>query len=308
MKRCLIFIVIFFVFLGVSTSIANAFTFNTEFFYSRDTDEQIIKRIGIGGSYDIDKKHLFSLLGGHLKYEDKIGAETFNFIKFNAQTSINNLIVFDGRFTIHESNSWSPFVFGGSIIYTPNNKVRLEIFGDREIVDSTSAIRQKYYINTYGASVDYAFTPSFTVVGSYSIQDISDGNDRNRAVVKLIYQPDAYEWLTIILANRYLDGEFKSPFYFSPDRLFESLLIAGVKKPLWNEKFLLTLRGGIGRQFVRFEDGSDTDKSAWLLEFNLRGWFSDHLGMEVFGDYVSNSDTFGAYERYSMRVALRYAF
>lgn len=302
------FIIIVFIFFSSGISFANTFTFNTEFYYSRDNDEQTVKMAGIGGTYNIDKKHLFSMLGGSLKFDDKIGAETFNFIKFHAQTPVNDLITFDGRFTIHESNSWSPFVFGGSIIYMPDKKLRLEIFGDREIVDSTSAIRQKYYINTYGASVDYAFTPSLTVVGAYSAQNISDGNDRNIGILKLIYQPDAYQWFTVTLANKYLDGEFRSPFYFSPDRLLESLLIARVRTPLWNEKFLLTLRGGIGKQFVRFQDGSDTDKSAWLLEFGLKGWFSDHFGIEALCDYVNNSDTFGAYKRYSMRAALKYAF
>jgi hypothetical protein len=306
MKRY--FIIITFVFLSWGTSFADTFMFETEFFYARDTDKQTVKRAGIGGTYGIDKKHMLSLLGGSLKYDDKIGAETFNFIKFHANTPVNDRVTFDGRFTIHESNSWSPFVFGGSVIYAPNDKLRLEIFGDREIVDSPPAIRQKYYINTYGASLDYALTHSFTVVGSYSMQNISDGNDRNIGILKLIYQPAAYKWFTVILANKYLDGEFRSPFYFSPDRLLESLLIARVRKPLWNEKFLLTLRGGIGKQFVRFQDGSDTDKSAWLIEFGLKGWFSDHFGMEALCDYVNNSDTFGAYERYSMRVALRYAF
>jgi len=177
-------------------------------------------------------------------------------------------------------DDWDPLLGSATVSARPNEYWYFELFGERELVDTVSAIREKTRVDTYGLSADYTLTPSLVLVAALLQQDFNDGNRRQGGSGRLIYYPEGISWLHLQLKGRLLDAEQPSDNYFSPERLQEYFLLVGVATPFANDDWVFRLLAGPGMQIVEPFDSARVEKEAYLAEVRLRGWFSDHVTLE----------------------------
>lgn len=130
----------------------------------------------------------------------------------------------------------------------------VEIFVNRDVVETRSALDQGLAFSFVGAGGDVGITPHWTVTGMVGHQSFNDGNDRRHFRSRLIYQPDLDLGLTMQLRYRYFDSSQSNVgnAYFNPDRYDEGMFAVGLRHRVRGWKTHLV--AGAGRQRVN-EDG-----------------------------------------------------
>lgn len=173
------------------------------------------------------------------------------------------------------------FTLDSSYRKTLRPEVAVELFANRNFIETATALNNGSYFNFAGASADFIVTPKITVVGLLGQQVFSDGNRRNHARTRLIYQPNTDLGLTLQARYRYFDSS-KSDVggaYFNPDRYDESMLAFGWRQRVG--KWRTNLTAGIGRQQINndphsttnlFEAGAEKQERGYAVR--VRGGFS----------------------------------
>lgn len=186
----------------------------------------------------------------------------------------------DGQlaFGLHQlaGDDWSPTLGYGSVVVKPLPALALDVGVDRELVDTVIAARRETTLDVLHAVVDWSITPEWVLVAGPLRQDFSDGNRREGGLLKVVWAPAAAEGFNAQLRLRRLDGEFRGIGYFSPDRFEEGLLQLQYGRAVAGGRLVLTGVAGAGGQRV---DGAGTD-AVFLAEVRLRGWLTDHFGLE----------------------------
>jgi len=191
-------------------------------------------------------------------------------------------------------DEWEVLLGAATVSARPNEDWYIELFAERELVDTVQAIRAHNRIDTYGISADYTLNPSLVLVATLLQQEFSDGNRSQGGSGRLVYYPHGISWLHLQLKGRLLDAEQTSATYFSPDRLQEYFLLFGITTPFANDDWIFGLLAGPGTQIIEPFDSAREEKDAYLGEINLRGWFSDHVTLESnlgCSSAVSSEDT-----------------
>lgn len=312
--RKIILISILLLFLSSSGQAAQ-YRLDGVFSFSDDTDHEKQFVYGLGSDVIFNRKNndRLSLLIGQRQFRNDhdeflLGKkeETFNFLTVSGGKRFDTLRL-DGKLSLYDSRHWSPILCTGFVAWDPSSRWHFEASAERDLVDSLAAVDRKLYVDSYGASLDFNITPAWTAVGAYAHQHITDGNDRDIEWLKIYYLPKKIDWLRLEAYGKHLTSEFTGFGYFSPTKLWESMVVAQVSRPFANDRFIWRLRGGIGLQFVNNETG----KIASLLEMKVKGWFSDHWGLDVTGGFTNQSSviTSGAdYSCYYGTVLLTYVF
>ncbi len=173
-------------------------------------------------------------------------------------------------------------------------QVAVELFATRDYIETATALDNGSYFNFAGASADFIVTPKITVIGLLGQQSFSDGNRRNHARTRLIYQPNLDLGLTLQARYRYFDSS-KSDVggaYFNPDRYDESMLAVGWRQRTGNWRTNLT--AGIGTQQIN----SDPHSSTQLLEAGAEKQERSYA-VRVRGGYSRSASFGGPDYRYS---------
>jgi hypothetical protein len=150
-------------------------------------------------------------------------------------------------------------------------KTGLDLFVDREWVETRLALDNGIHFIFLGASVDQGLGDHWTVVGLAGRQDFSDGNSRDHFRAKVVFQP----WLDsgLTLQGRYRtyhsDTSNVGGVYFNPANYDETLLAAGWRKRI--EGWALGLTAGAGQQHINSDPATVTHLLEFLLDSPLRG-------------------------------------
>jgi len=144
-------------------------------------------------------------------------------------------------------------------------KTGLDLFVDREWVETHAALDRGVHFIFAGASVDQGLGDHWTIVGLAGRQDFSDGNSRDHYRAKIVFQPMLGSGLTLQLRYRTYHSETNNVggVYFNPANYAETLLAVGWRKRI--QGWTLRLTGGSGVQQVN----SDPDTNTRLLELML---------------------------------------
>lgn len=142
----------------------------------------------------------------------------------------------------------------------------LELFLNRDWVETRRALDQGVRFTFAGASLEQAFGPHVTAIGIAARQEFSDGNSRNHGRLRLIYQPNLDLGLTLQLRYRSYRSERNDPgvTYCNPEKYEERLFALG-----WRRRFHSwagNLVVGSGQQRIA---GAPLVPS-YLLEFSLQ--------------------------------------
>jgi len=230
--------------------------------YEHQFHETFLKpRMALGATYwlldDPGKSEDIQLysLGTKLHLDKLTSAITFSFLRSNI--------------------NWNPLLFDVQLKWDPSKLWHFELFTSREIVDTVTTLRSNYSVDTYGLSVDYKVLSELTLVGAAFRQRITDGNQRTGLVARVIYSPEKVKWFSTEIKAKQITADFNGTGYFSPSKVQDLLLLFGLTVSLKN--WTAKLKVGPGVQQI---EGAATG-SASYGEFKLKGWFTDHFGMEL---------------------------
>ncbi len=262
---------------ALATGVAEAARVVVDQLYVNDSDGMWQYRLLAGTEHRVEVPLAGSSAGfraGRWRIDDQAGREDFDMLR----------LYFDSG----ETRSWraraglaqlsgegSPTLPDATLNWT-GGKWYVEGGAQRELIDTVTAIRLHTLVDTWSISADYRIAPEWTAIGALYTQSITDGNRRFGQVARLVYSPARYEGLTLQGRVRHVDSDFNGIGYFSPDRLLESMLLAGYRRPLLDDNWVAGAQAGIGRQTI----DSEIDNSLYLTELSLRGWFTERLGLD----------------------------
>lgn len=267
--------------------------------FSHDSDDADMYGVYTGYSYPFENSRSRSKIGfrvGLLTLTDPIGTERFKILELNHRSEPVERahLNLEGRWL---DGDWSPLLYSGNFSFKPNNRWYIEVFGEREIVDSVTSVRLEYLIDTYGFSIDYAVTSEFTLVGALFDQNVSDGNERNGKIGRIVYTPRTHDWLNLQVKARIINNSFDGIGYFSPDTLSEYFFLIGAARTFAGDDWVIRGLAGPGLQKIDEHGGGSEEKPALLMEVKLKGWFTQEFGLDGRLGYTTAQKTSGS-DRY----------
>lgn len=223
--------------------------------------------------------HGFSIGLGRWWFDDPVGNADFDLLDLGYEYHRGQT---DAEFRLRQldGDGWEPTLGNVLITHRFDDRWYGELFAERVLVDSVPAIRQELTLDSGGFSLDYRVAPDWTLVGALFAQSISDGNDRQGGVFRIVYEVPAVAGLTVQTKSLRLDSDFDGVGYFSPEKREEHLLLVGYARALWDGDFVLRAKAGPGRQRLENEFGDVTRNDLLYAELAFRGWFDDHRGLE----------------------------
>ena len=167
---------------------------------------------------------------------------------------------------LFEQNDHTLLTLDGSYRTALAEKTALEVFVNRDWVETQSALDQGTNFTFVGAAMDQGLGEHVTVVGVAGSQFFSDDNRRDHGRIKLIYQPSLDLGLTVQARYRtyHSSQEDVGGAYFNPKNYEESMLALG-----WRQRFAGWSTGltvGLGREKIN----EDSSQSTRLFELNLQ--------------------------------------
>lgn len=168
-----------------------------------------------------------------------------------------------------------------------------ELMLSRDVVETINALDRGIYFTLAGASMEQPLTPRLTVVGLGARQEFSDGNHRNHARLKLIFQPNLDLGLTLQMRYRTYTSSDISLAYFNPSHYDESMLALGWRQRTLGWSGSLTV--GAGEQHV----ANDPATSTRLLELAVQNPTNVGYGLRVSGGLNQSASFGGPNYRYS---------
>jgi len=308
-KTVIVFGMFLMVLLGVTNAHAEVrYRLNTEAAVATDSDVETQYLFGIGTEImDAKKKEdmrASATVGVHT-FTGNGDTESLGFLRLRGYDKINDYFAVAAKAALYQGSGWTQFAPGATLSIRPVPKAYIELFYDRDLVDTIRAVEARDYVDTAGISADYEVVKQLTVVGAYFHQFFRDENDRDGYVGKLVYSFGESGFSTAA-SYKYVSNEFKSPFYFSPKNVTDLLVTGQYRRPVWGEKYVFRARGGLGYQWVD-NFGSRSGKFLTLAEAGLKGWFSDDYGVDALIGF-SNNAGYGNYSRFYSQLVLTYAF
>lgn len=170
----------------------------------------------------------------------------------------------------------------------------LELFINRDWVETHNALDRGIHFTFGGASIEQGFGDHVTLIGLAGYQDFSDGNKREHARLKLVYQPWLDQGLTLQARYRryHSDADDVGGAYFNPKHYDESMLALG-----WRKRFMGwtgSLTAGAGIQHVNDDPQSNTR----LLEIAVQSPIRGKQSLSLSGGYNQSASFNGPDYRY----------
>ncbi|MHA3090975.1 hypothetical protein [Acinetobacter brisouii] len=240
----------------------------TEFFFSNDSDgfqtrklsAEFFPKYESGDNYLGVRTSAYQYRSSNWSRD----GQKISFIGRNIDTATaNGWYVDSGLFT---ESSHTVFTFDGSYRAALAKKTAIEVFANRDLVETPTSLNRGVNSTFVGAAMDQGINEHLTVVGLVGSQFFSDDNRRDHGRLKLIYQPSLDLGLTVQARYRTyhstkdnVDGD-----YFNPRNYEESMLALG-----WRHRFAGWTSGftaGIGQERINKASGQQTQ----LFELNLQ--------------------------------------
>lgn len=183
----------------------------------------------------------------------------------------------------------------GGYRHTLSERTGLEIFINRDWVETAKALDNGIHFNFAGMSLEHSLGAQMTLIGLAARQEFSDGNTRNHGRLKLIWQPVVDSGLTFQARYRAYTSSNNdvTGMYFNPREYNEAMLAAGWRQKMqgWN----VNLVAGAGQQ--KIDDGPYT--GTHLLEGSIQNPAASHYSVRLRAGYSQSAAFNGPNYRYS---------
>ena len=240
----------------------------TEFFFSDDSDGFQTRKLSAEylPKYENGDHYLGARASAYqYKHDDwQQNGQKISLIARNIETATANGWFVDAG--LFQQNDHTLLTIDGSYRTALAEKTALEVFVNRDWVETQLALDQGTHFTFMGAAIDQGIGEHITVVGLAGSQLFSDDNRRDHGRLKLIYQPSLDLGLTLQARYRtyHSTQEDVGGAYFNPTNYEESMLALG-----WRKRFAGWTSGltvGVGREKIN----NAPRQSTKLLELNLQ--------------------------------------
>ncbi len=290
---------------GQTVLAGDRITGGAEFSSDSDGADQVF--LSLGYDHRFEDRTFTPELGfrtGELTLTDAVGTERFEILELSHRSDLLKSLHLDLKGRLYRGNDWSPLLYAANLVCGPVRSWTLEAYAERGIVDSVTASRLEYTVNTYGLAADYNLSDEVTVVGALFLQNFSDGNDRLGRVGRIVYTPRRHDWFNLQLKGRVLESDFDGSGYFSPDRLEEYFLLFGASRAFGDDNWVAKGLAGPGMQTIN----GDENKAAYWVEARLKGWFSPEFGLDTRLGCTTAQETSASYRYCFGHANLIYAW
>jgi hypothetical protein len=167
-------------------------------------------------------------------------------------------------------------------------KTGLDLFINRDWVETRAALDKGINFTFIGGSIDQSIGEQWTIVGVAGEQTFADSNTREHYRAKIVFQPILDSALTLQLRYRTFHSSMLNVggTYFNPASYDETMLAAGWRKRI--EGWVFRATAGAGSQHVNNDPGSNTR----LLELQLDSPYKGDQFIRVRSGY-NQSASFG---------------
>jgi hypothetical protein len=248
--------------------------------FSRDSDDADKVGYYTGYDYTFERGSRAGFRIGFQELSDTVGTERFNVLELTQLFNPAGTTSMSLELKMLNGDDWSPLLGSGNVTFKPGQMWDLEIFGEREIVDTVSAVRLQYLLDSYGFSADCTVSEEITLVGALFNQAVSDGNKRVGSIGRIVYTPQRLDWMNFQVKARVLESDFDGIGYFSPETLTELFFLFGAARTFAGDNWVVRGLTGPGVQWIDEHGGEREKKPAFLLEVKLKGWFTQEFGLD----------------------------
>ncbi len=240
----------------------------TEFFLSDDSEGFQIRKLSAEflPQYE-DADHYVGILGSAYQYRAddwKRDGQKVSFIGRDIESATANGWTLEAG--LFEQGDHTLLTFDGSYRTALAEKTAVELFGNRDWVETQPALDAGTNFTFVGAALDQGLGEHVTLVGLAGTQFFSDDNRRDHGRLRLIYQPSLDLGLTLQARYRMYRSseEDVGREYFNPEDYQESMLVLG-----WRQRFAgwsAGLMAGFGREKIN----QDPSQSARLFDLTYK--------------------------------------
>jgi len=211
MKKLIIAVI-----LSLLSSTSYADTVSSGLRWNIDTDGLEIIETFIGYKMRFEQGEFIAGEIGQTNFSDDDGDRDFNFISLLGQKNLMLDTYGFGSVRLNKGDDFDSFT-GNAFLTKELERWRVEVFVERSMIESQLAMDEEIMWNTYGIGVDYIINETFTAVGTYSLTDSSDGNQRNTEEIGLVYSPRWAEKFYAKLRAKWMQSDYDPEEYFSPE-------------------------------------------------------------------------------------------
>lgn len=240
----------------------------TEFFLSDDSEGFQTRKLSAEflPQYE-DADHYLGIRGSAYQYRTddwKRDGQKISFIGRDIESATANGWTLEAG--LFEQGDHTLLTFDGSYRTALAEKTAVELFANRDWVETQPALDAGTNFTFVGAALDQGLGEHVTLVGLAGTQFFSDDNRRDHGRLRLIYQPSLDLGLTLQARYRMYRSseEDVGREYFNPEDYQESMLALG-----WRQRFAgwsAGLTAGFGREKIN----QDPSQSTRLFELNLQ--------------------------------------
>lgn len=240
----------------------------TEFFLSDDSEGFQTRKLSAEflPQYE-DADHYLGIRGSAYQYRAddwKRDGQKISFIGRDIESATANGWTLEAG--LFEQGDHTLLTFDGSYRTALAEKTAVELFANRDWVETQPALDAGTNFTFVGAALDQGLGEQVTLVGLAGTQFFSDDNRRDHGRLRLIYQPSLDLGLTLQARYRMYRSseEDVGREYFNPEDYQESMLALG-----WRQRFAgwsAGLTAGFGREKIN----QDPNQSTRLFELNLQ--------------------------------------
>ncbi len=260
-------------------AMAENFRVFTDVKQSQDSDHQKQSNVAVGYQSSLPQLGTGAFWAtrlGHRHLESPDGTTSFEYLQLDGQRPLADNAGVQADLALTHGSDWSPVLGSLSAHWLPTKDWRLEASGERDLVDTILAVRNRTSIDTGAMSVDWALTSTITAVVAASYSSFSDGNDRLTRSARLAWSPAEWQWFNLQMRAKRADSDAVGVGYFNPRRLEEYEAQARLAGSPFSDQWVLSLMAGVGQQRIDHNSPS----RIYSLETKARGWFSAHYGLE----------------------------
>ncbi|WP_159124356.1 hypothetical protein [Acinetobacter variabilis] len=240
----------------------------TEFFLSDDSEGFQTRKLSAEflPQYE-DADHYLGIRGSAYQYRAddwKRDGQKISFIGRDIESATANSWTLEAG--LFEQGDHTLLTFDGSYRTALAEKTAVELFANRDWVETQPALDAGTNFTFVGAALDQGLGEHVTLVGLAGTQFFSDDNRRDHGRLRLIYQPSLDLGLTLQARYRMYRSseEDVGREYFNPEDYQESMLALG-----WRQRFAgwsAGLTAGFGREKIN----QDPSQSTRLFELNVQ--------------------------------------
>ena len=243
----------------------------TEFFLSDDSEGFQTRKLSAEflPQYE-DANHYLGVRGSAYQYRTddwKRDGQKVSFIGRDIESATANGWTLEAG--LFEQGDHTLLTFDGSYRTALAEKTAVELFANRDWVETQPALDAGTNFTFVGAALDQGLGEHVTPVGLAGTQFFSDDNRRDHGRLRLIYQPSLDLGLTLQARYRMYRSseEDVGREYFNPEDYQESMLALG-----WRQRFAgwsAGLTAGFGREKIN----QDPSQSARLFDLTYKVLF-----------------------------------